>query len=579
MKKKIRISMALVLGLGLLICTVAAAFVFEARFTSRAKEDMQRLVSSVALSAQSTGRDAAAAKQLSDSTGGLRVTFVDEDGVVTGDSVADPATMENHADREEIVTARVAKYGISVRRSETTGSNMLYVATRLSDGSYLRVSGQYPSALAGFVSFLPATLAAAVVAYLIALVLADRFARSISGPIEELCSGLKSVRGGTVRLDPARYPYDELQEMAADINELSEDVDRSIKTLSEERARIDYVLDNMTEGLILLDGQEQVLTINRAACGFLGCDKSVTGKNIIYATRQMALIEAVDGAVHSAAAGRVELPLSSGLLIDAAVSPVVRAEGDGEMAEAAIVVLSDVTIRRNAARMKQEFFSNASHELKTPITSIRGFAELLCAAPDLEPEKRQEYARRILREAGTMQNLISDIIMISRLESGDITFEREVLDLADVVRDCCANAKPAAEENGTTLTCAAERAVISASRKEMQELAGNLIQNAVRYNGAGGYIDVNLTADDEKIVLSVHNTNSYIEPQYQQRVFERFYRIDKGRSKAMGGTGLGLAIVKHVAGQYGAKVELTSTKEDGTTFTVTFPREKGAAAH
>ena len=134
-------------------------------------------------------------------------------------------------------------------------------------GSYLRVSGQYPSALAGFVSFLPATLAAAVVAYLIALVLADRFARSISGPIEELCSGLKSVRGGTVRLDPARYPYDELQEMAADINELSEDVDRSIKTLSEERARIDYVLDNMTEGLILLDGQEQVLTINRLPAG------------------------------------------------------------------------------------------------------------------------------------------------------------------------------------------------------------------------------------------------------------------------------------------------------------------------
>ena len=148
----------------------------------------------------------------------------------------------------------------------------------------------------------------------------------------------------------------------------------------------------------------------------------------------------------------------------------------------------------------------------------------------------------------------------------------EVLDLADVVRECCNDVKPLADQHGITVTCMADSAVFSASRREMQELAGNLIQNAVRYNGEGGYVDVKLKSSPDAILLSVHNTGSYIEPQYQQRVFERFYRIDKGRSKAMGGTGLGLAIVKHVAGRYHAEVGLTSTPQDGTTFTVRFPR-------
>ena len=572
MKKKIVRSMVWVLALGLILCTLIAAFVFETKFTGRAKEDMQRLASSLALSAQQTGeRDAAEAKRLSSATGGLRVTFVDEEGQVTGDSFADPETMENHADRQEILGAAEAKYGVSVRRSDTTGRNMLYVATRLDGGGFIRVAGEYPDALSGFISFLPATLIGAVAAFLIARVLAGRLSHSISQPIEELSSSLKLVRSGEVKLDPTSYRYDELQEMAADINQLSAEVDGNFRKLQDERARIDYVLDNMSEGLILLDAQEEILTINQAACGFLGCEKSVAGRNIIYATRQMEFIDAVDAAVRRAQAARIELETTAGLVVEAVVSPVVRPEGEQPLAEAAIVVLSDVTIRCNAVRMRQEFFSNASHELKTPITSIKGFAELLCSGAELSEEKRREFAGRILKEAGTMQNLIGDIIMISRLEAGDITFEREVLDLADILRECCADIKPLADQSGITVTCMAQQAVISASRREMQELAGNLIQNAVRYNGEGGYVDVKLTNGPDGILLSVHNTGSYIEPQYQQRVFERFYRIDKGRSKAMGGTGLGLAIVKHVASHYGAELGLISTPQEGTTFTVRFP--------
>jgi len=572
MKKKIVRSMAAVLALGLLLCTLVAAFVFEEKITDHTEQEMTRLVSSAAFEAELLpGRGAADAEKLAAAADGVRVTFIGADGTVTGDSAASAAAMENHAGREEVAEARSARYGVAVRRSVTTGRNMMYVATRLSDGSFVRVASDYPSALAGFVGFLPGTLAAAAVAFVIALVLGGRFARSISGPIEEFSDSLKLVKSGGARLDPARYGYAELQDMAADINHISAEIDDSLRTLEGERERIDYVLDNMSEGLILLDTEENVLLINRAACAFLGCEKSVTGRNVVYATRSVPFIEGIDGAVKENRAARVELPLSSGQLIEAALSPVTGPDGEHRGAEAAIAVLSDVTIHKNAVRMRQEFFSNASHELKTPITSILGFAELLCSTPEPAEEQRREFARRIRKEAGTMQNLISDIIMISRLEAGDITFEREVLDLAEVVRDCCADVRPLADQRGTSVVCQADRAVLSASRKEMQELAGNLIQNAVRYSAEGSAVDVRLSAENGAIRLAVHNTGSYIDPQYRQRVFERFYRIDKGRSKAMGGTGLGLAIVKHVAGQYGAALELDSTREQGTTFTVTFP--------
>ena len=229
MKKKIIKSMAAVLSLGLLLCTLIASLVFEAQFTQRAKQDMQRLVASAAMEAELLGgRDEATARRISDAAGGLRVTFVDAGGLVTGDSAVDAGTMENHAGREEIETAHTAKYGVSVRSSVTTGRNMLYVATRLSDGGFLRLADTYPSALAGFVGFLPALLVAAAVAFAITLVLADRFAKSITGPIEELSDSLKLVRSGGTTLLPDRYQYEELQDMAGDINQLSAEVDENL---------------------------------------------------------------------------------------------------------------------------------------------------------------------------------------------------------------------------------------------------------------------------------------------------------------------------------------------------------------
>lgn len=561
MKKKMLSSTLIVLLIGLVLSAVLSALVFETRESERTKTELQRTVSLMARGYNAKAAEPQEVKALSRAAGGMRVTLVAEDGTVLADSMADVEKMENHADRQEILGARSSTYGVDNRRSDTTGNNMMYVATRLSDGSFLRVAAGYNGIFTGLVRIMPAMLLAALVALLIGGALADRMARSISAPLTELSDSLKLVAAGENTLSPERYKYEELQDMASDINQLSGEVETAIKKLSEERDRISYLLDNMSEGLILLSEKEEIQMLNGAAAAMLGCPREVLGKNIIYATRNTELLDCVDEVQKQGENRAITVKLSGGQVVETHVSVV----GEG-----IILVLQDVTTQTNAVRMRQEFFSSASHELKTPITSIRGFAELLCK-DGLTSEQQKSFAGRILKETGTMQSLIGDIIMISRLEAGDIPFEREVLDFAEVVQECAQDAQALADSCEVRLSCETEKAVLSASHRELTELAGNLIQNAIRYNMPGGTVLAKLTVEQGQAVYRVWNSMGYIPPQYRQRVFERFFRIDKGRSKAMGGTGLGLAIVKHVANVYHATVELASSEENGTTFTVRIP--------
>ena len=561
MKKKMLNSTLIVLLIGLVLSAVLSALVFETRESERTRTELQRTVTLMARGYNAEDAKQQEVKDLSRAAGGMRVTLIAEDGTVLAASTADAAQMKNHADRQEIVGARSSTYGVDSRRSDTTGTNMMYVATRLSDGSFLRVAAGYNGVVTGLIRIMPAMLLAALVALLVGGALADRMARSISAPLTELSDSLKLVAAGETTLSPEHYKYEELQDMASDINQLSSEVERAITKLSEERDRIGYLLDNMSEGLILLSEKEEIQMLNGAAAALLGCPREVLGKNIIYATRNTELLDCVDEVQKQRENRSITIKMSGGHVVEARISVV----GEG-----IILVLQDVTTQTNAVRMRQEFFSSASHELKTPITSIRGFAELLCK-DGLTQEQQKSFAERILKETGTMQSLIGDIIMISRLEAGDIPFEREVLDFAEIVEECIQNAQPLADSCEVRLRCETEKAVLSASRRELNELAGNLIQNAIRYNMPGGTVLAKLTVEQGQAVYRVWNSMGYIPPQYRQRVFERFFRIDKGRSKAMGGTGLGLAIVKHVANVYHATIELASSEENGTTFTVRIP--------
>ena len=547
MKKSILKSTALVLCAGLVCCLLLTAAIFDAKTTQQTETQLRSLATALGSAYDANGDADAQASQFSRQIGGLRVTVIAKDGTVLGDSAADYKTMENHAGREELKAAEGAGVGISVRPSETLGTRLMYAAVRTQGGDYIRVAMQYNGFLRDLVSLLPALLGAGLVAFAVAAFVATRVAKTVTDPISDFTESLKNVQEGGARLEPEKYPYEELQAMAGDINRMSEEIARNMRRLEREKAKIDYILDNMNEGFVLLD----------------------TDQNILHATRNIPLIDGVAAVLKKGGHVAVDMPLPDKRKGEVNISRV-KPEDTGAIDGGAIIIISDVTAQRNAAKMRQDFFESASHELKTPITSIKGFAELLCSDMPLGGNKQEAISKRILKETMRMSSLISDIIMISRLESGDITFEREVLDLAAVVSECCSDAAEFARSSKVSISCTTQPCVLSASHREMSELAGNLITNAVKYNRQGGRVEVNLTNENGAPCLRVFNTGEPIAPEYAQRIFERFYRIDKGRSKAAGGTGLGLAIVKHIATNYGASVTVTAAP-DGNTFTVLFP--------
>ncbi|MEG1406251.1 MAG: ATP-binding protein [Ruthenibacterium sp.] len=576
MKKRIQNSIFAVLATGMILCVLFTAVILDRKLTQQTEAGLVNLATAFARDYQADGDADAQAKAFAADIENLRVTVIAADGTVRGDSQADYRTMENHADRAEIKEAQGAKVGVSVRASSTLGYQQMYAAVRMENGETLRLATEYAGVVADVVSLLPALCLAGLVALCLAMAVSGRFSASITAPIAALSAGIKRVQEGGAPLICETYRYAELQGMAGDINRMSDEIHQNMNRLAREKAKIDSILNNMNEGFVLLDENQTVLLMNDAACAAFACENvRAVGKNLVHTTRNVALLQAVSAVLdaknelpHTA----LELPHADGTVDEVTVS-AVRADDPLTQKGGAILLLSDVTERRSAVQARQQFFENASHELKTPITSVKGFAELLCSDVSLTAQQQNEIAARILKEITRMNSLIGDIIMISRLESGDVTFERELLDFARVIKEVCAEATPQATQNDITITCKTQPCILSASAREMSELVGNLVSNAVRYNKKGGRVAVNLQTENAVPTLTVFNTGEVIPAAYQARIFERFYRMDKGRSKANGGTGLGLAIVKHIVSAYGASVAV-SAAADGNIFTVTFPRQQ-----
>lgn len=551
----------LAIAAALILCMVLVSFVFDLRYTAEATKSLTDIASAFALNYDNSKDAQVQADSYKNAVNGIRVTVIDKDGTVIYDTETKASEMQNHIDREEIREARGSGKGVSVRASSTIGEKLIYAAAKTKDGQYIRTAKRYASVAKDFFSMLPWLVAVLAVSMIIAFVFAKRFALSVVCPLCKMKDNLNDVQNGKSELNCDDYVYPELKSMAQDINEISAEVAKSLARLERERVRIDYILDNMNEGFVMLDEEDNILLINAAACIDFDCDVQIArGKNILHATRNIELIDAIACVHKNNAHSTVTLNLPSVHFGEANISKV---QGEGGV----IIIISDITERVQSAKMRSDFFEAASHELKTPITSIGGFAELLNSDAVLGEEDKREIFERISKETARMTSLIGDIIMISRLESGDISFEEEALDIGEIVREVCDDAKSMAERYNVKLECEVCTAVRTASRKEIGELVSNLVQNAIKYNKQNGCAKVLLTSENGRLSLSVFNTGEPIAPEYRARIFERFYRIDKSRSKAAGGTGLGLAIVKHIAGKYHLNVRLEVSAE-GNTFIV-----------
>ena len=485
----------------------------------------------------------------------LRITWIDKDGKVLFDNRTDASSMENHLEREEVREAVESGYGTSARYSETLTEKSLYSAKKLSDGSIVRLSVSQYSVITLFLGMLRPVLFIALLAVILALVLAYRLSKNIVTPLNKL--DLDAPLSNEV--------YEELSPLLQRMDAQQKQLKSQAKELERKREEFEAATANMSEGLVVLNEQGEILSVNRTASDILGTSDACLGKDILSVNGSAEMQEML----RQARTGEnAEITVSvSGRDFRFNASPVVT---EKKVAGIALLIF-DITEKEKAEQMRREFTANVSHELKTPLHTISGYAELL-ANGMVEEKDTAELSQKIYAEAQRMIRLVEDIIRLSNLDEGATELAREEADLLKIAEKAVESLAPAAEKENVSVEFSGEKAELSGIPQLLSAIVYNLTDNAIKYNHSGGKVFVSVTNVPDGVLLSVKDTGIGIPKDQQERVFERFYRVDKSHSKEVGGTGLGLSIVKHAAKLHGAKITLDSEPGKGTEIAVLFPK-------
>lgn len=362
----------------------------------------------------------------------------------------------------------------------------------------------------------------------------------------------------------------EINEQMRKINALLQQTSTSHQTLLFEQERINHVLFHMAEGFVLIDHNANILLCNQSVKNFFNCEEDVTAKNITTLIDDKSINHAVEKALEKEQSSMFEMWLHENLILNAYVSPIHK--GSLQVSEsAATIFFVNVTKEKQLEKQKREFFSNASHELKTPITSILGFSEMINHNIIKTEDEKTKVLERIEIEARRMSELISNLLMISNLEAKSKPTEYVDFNLNEVLQDAISSISPVKNNEPVEIRLTSSDVMVYANRHQLYEMCVNLIENAIKYNKPGGYVSIELTAKKYHVTLKVRDTGIGIPVEHQARVFERFFRVDYGRDKKVGGSGLGLSIVKHIVNIYNGEISLRSKKDIGTTIQVRLP--------
>lgn len=509
-----------------------------------------------------------------------RLTIIARSGVVLGDSEKDPNMMENHAARPEIITALATGRGQAKRYSPTLEVDFMYVALPLQvDGEtvgVIRTSvpvGEIDAALKAI--WWRIVLTGLVVAVLAAggtLVVARR----ISRPLEEMKEGADRFAKGQFSHKLAVPDVDEFAALADALNRMAGELDEKIRTISRQGQQQQAMLASMIEGVIAVDRDEHVIALNRAAAIQLGLSEpNVMGRSVHEAIRNADLATVIANTLASGGPSETEivLPGEESERVLQAHGTVLRGSDDEHIG--ALVVLHDVTRLRQLETVRRDFVASVSHELKTPITSIKGFVETLCGPAADDPGQLKRFLEIIQRQVDRLNAIIDDLLSLSRIEQEDerSQVERTKANLNDVLAAAVAECDAKARERRITarLDCPDEL-IVPINPQLIEQAVVNLLDNAIKYSDEGGTVDLRAEETTTGVVIHVADTGCGIAAEHLPRVFERFYRVDRARSRKLGGTGLGLAIVKHIAHAHGGTVTAESTPGQGSTFTIHLPR-------
>ncbi|MEG1241843.1 MAG: ATP-binding protein [Oscillospiraceae bacterium] len=482
--------------------------------------------------------------------GNYRFTLISPEGKVLFDNKSDVSTMENHGDRQEVASALKTGYGESTRHSKTLSASTFYNARRLNDGSVLRISTTQLSVLALVLGTLQPLLLIIVLAIVLSLVLAQKLSKKIVEPFETL----------NLDLPLSNEVYDELSPLMLRLDRQNKKIQNQMNVLTQKNEEITYITENVSDGIIILNSKGRVLSQNKKAAALFDCREDSYYldfcRDLDY---RRCIEEALDGR-HAVC----KLEISSSVYRVTADTIALR---NGEFA--VFVFISDITEEEMSQQLRREFTANVSHELKTPLAAIMGSAEIIVNGI-AKPEDVTYFAGKIYSQAESLLSLISDIIKLSHLDEGDLNAEKCEINPAEVCREVSEKLSEKAKKAGVSIKLFCEDAKIWGFLPIIHEMIFNLCDNAISYNKPGGSVTLSVSNSNDRVLVIVSDSGIGIAPEDRERVFERFYRVDKSHSKETGGTGLGLSIVKHGAELHNADLELESKLGEGSKITLSF---------
>ena len=506
---------------------------------------------------------------------GSRITLVLPDGKVVADSDQNPDLMENHRDRIELAQAADTGEGSSQRTSPTLNIPMLYLALRADrDGKpvgLVRVAMRMTAIEEQIAKTQRLIWTIAALITLSVLVLTYWVVARIVGPLATLTGAARNIASGDYQQRIQLASKDELGELAAAFNRMSGELAKQISRLKESGGRLATVLSSMTDGVIALDSEEHILLANEAAGQLLGfVPEQSEGRALLEVVRNHALRQAFADAIEKRAPqqtiAETDTTPSRTLAVGATPLP-------GDPCPGVVLVLHDVTEVRKLERLRQEFVANVSHELKTPLTAIKAYAETLSRGALEDHENRESFVEQIEQQADRLHQLIQDMLSLARIESGNTSLEIAAVPLRRVVDQCIDTHRAVADSHRVSLSTDVDVAAVQvrANEEGLRQILDNLVDNAIKYTPEHGSVTIGWQVDSAHVVIEVRDTGIGIAEEHHARLFERFFRVDKARSRELGGTGLGLSIVKHIAQGFDGSVGVRSQPDEGSTFWVRLP--------
>jgi two-component system phosphate regulon sensor histidine kinase PhoR len=509
---------------------------------------------------------------------GARITLIRDDGVVLADTRHDPDTMADHANRPEVVQARATGYGRSIRLSDTLQTRMLYVAHRVSDGARPLGTVRVAQSL-GHIDQRKADLrnrvvGAASIAVLVSLGLAFFISRRLTRPLRSLVRAAHAFAAGDYERRVDVTSADELGRLGEAFNRMAEQLHERVDTISRDRAELRAILTSMEEGVVAVDRGGRIAVMNDAAGRILGRDPAAA---VGEAARDLLPFDEADeilaGALEERRPGACEVTLPSATRDQCLQLHAAPLGGPTDAVQGAVLVLHDISALRHLENVRREFVANVSHELKTPLSAIRGITETILEDPEMDETTRRRFLERVRHQVLRLGEMVEEVLTLSRLESDPQAGAAGRADLGAAVQEVVQAQRPLAAARGIELTVdVPDRALLVRGDAEgLRRILGNLIDNAVKYTPSGGWVRVRTTQVGDQVLAEVEDNGIGIPEEARDRVFERFFRVDPGRSRAAGGTGLGLSIVKHLVAALGGDVRVEASASGGSLFRVRLP--------